>query len=541
MRFLNGYKIRFILTGLILVFIVAPALGEDIGAGATSITAAGPRLGEIFEVEVKLPNRNALDKLTRAGYNIGRVRGDIATIFATESEFERLKQTGYEYNEITQGPEPEGSKSRSSNRYHSYCILTYKLNCYAETYPDICRLITLGQSVNGRELWAVLISDNPDDEEDEPEFKYDATIHGNEPLGTEMCLYFIELLLTEYGTDERITNLVNETAIWVLPMLNPDGHTSNQRFNANGIDLNRDFPRPDDIQQNIYEGGPLQNEGRQPETQHVMNWAAQNSLVLSGTFHTGMLCVLYPYGYNEELLSMDTPTPDDLLFKEIARRYSVHNEPMWNNPFFPDGIGNIAAWYIAAGNTADWNYCYLGCNEVGIELSNRFRPYPNQIPGYWSDNSESMLSFLEAVHIGVRGIITDKASGEPLWAEVLVEGNSHPVFTDADVGDYHRMLLPGTYNLMFNVPGYMPRLVRDITVTEGQAARVDIEMISEQASPDFNEDGKVDIEDLEMLIEHWEQDAPSFDIAPLPDGDGIVNIEDLALLTEYWHEEIPEF
>ncbi|MGD2094142.1 MAG: hypothetical protein PVH77_03950, partial [Phycisphaerales bacterium] len=71
MRFLNGYKIRFILTGLILVFIVAPALGEDIGAGATSITAAGPRLGEIFEVEVKLPNRNALDKLTRAGYNIG--------------------------------------------------------------------------------------------------------------------------------------------------------------------------------------------------------------------------------------------------------------------------------------------------------------------------------------------------------------------------------------------------------------------------------------------------------------------------------------
>jgi len=66
---------------------------------------------------------------------------------------------------------------------------------------------------------------------------------------------------------------------------------------------------------------------------------------------------------------------------------------------------------------------------VTIEL------YNSQIPALWNDNSESMLSFLETVHIGVRGLITDCASGAPLWAQVLVKGNSHPVFTDPNMGD----------------------------------------------------------------------------------------------------------
>lgn len=125
------------------------------------------------------------------------------------------------------------------------------------------------------------------------------------------------------------------------------------------------------------------------------------------------------------------------------------------------------------------------------------------------------------------------------YAGLLPRG--HPVFTDPDVGDYHRMLLPGTYNLIFNVPGYVPRSAKNITVTDGFVVRVDVELIPEQASPDFNRDGKVDIKDLLILIEHWRQDEPSVDIAPLPDGDGIVDSEDLALLMEYWQEEIPEF
>ena len=218
----------------------------------------------------------------------------------------------------------------------------------------------------------------------------------------------------------------------------------------------------------------------------------------------------------------------------------MHNQPMWNSSQFPGGIINSALWYPVRGEMADWNYRYVSCNEVTIELSKNKRPSASQIPTLWNDNSESMLSFLEAVHIGARGLITDRASGVPLWAEVWVEGNSHPVFTDLDVGDYHRMLLPGTYDLVFHAYGYVPFTVKDITVIDGYAIRVDVQLLPEQASPDFNADGIVDLQDLLILIEYWGRDEPSVDIAPLPDGDGTVDCKDLALLIEYWDEEIPE-
>jgi len=86
----------------------------------------------------------------------------------------------------------------------------------------------------------------------------------------------------------------------------------------------------------------------------------------------------------------------------------------------------------------------------------------------------------------------------------------------------------------------MPRLVKNVRVTDGHAVRVDVELIPEQASPDFNGDGIVDLQDLLILIEYWGQDELTVDIAPLPDGDGIVDEQDLTLLMEFWQEEIPD-
>ena len=542
MKWLNSSDIRLMLIGFIVAFVTGAVMGQTENSNGESaiITAEGPRLGTIVVIKVTIPNRDALDELARAGYDISNVQGNVVTIYATLDELDKLKETGYEYSEIERQPQPQGFELMALVDYHNYDTLTDELNIYAEAYPDICRLYTLGQSVQGRELWAVLISDNPDDEEDEPEFKYVSTMHGNEPVGTETCLYFIDLLLTEYGTDERITNLIDGTAIWIVPLMNPDGLERNTRANANGIDLNRNFPLLTDSSLNIFDGGPFLDDGRQPETVAIMQWSAVESFTLAANFHTGALLVCYPYGYNEQMSAVDTPTPDDLLYEEISRRYSMHNPPMWNSSQYTDGIINSALWFPVIGEMADWNYRYVSCNEVTIELSNNFRPPASQIPTLWSNNSESMLSFLEAVHIGVRGIITDRASGAPLWAQVLVKGNSHPVFTDPNIGDYHRMLLPGIYDLAYHAYGYMPRLLKNVSVIDGHAVRVDVELIPEQASPDFNGDGIVDLQDLLILIEYWGQDELTVDIAPLPDGDGIVDEQDLALLMEYWQEEIPD-
>jgi hypothetical protein len=362
--------------------------------------------------------------------------------------------------------------------YHSYSTLKDELNAYAELYPEICRLYSLGWSVRQRNIWAILITDNPDEEEDEPEVNFISTIHGNELEGTEMCLYFIDLLLREYGVDQRITTLVDSTAIWIVPLMNPDGFESGVRNNANRIDLNRDFPSPATISGNIFEVGLPEISEHQPEVQHVMDWAANNSFVLSANFHTAEAVVLYPYGYTNEI------TYDDELFRDISSRYSIHNPTIWNNPRFPNGIVNGAGFYVHEGNLMDWFYSYLSCFAVTVELVKSQTSLPgSELSALWLENRESMLSFLEAVHIGIRGLITDKATGEPLWAEVWVEGNDQPVFSDPDVGDYQRMLLPGTYNLIFNAPGYVPYSVKNITVEDGQAVRVDIELIKEKYPP----------------------------------------------------------
>jgi carboxypeptidase D len=516
-------------TSLALIAVLLGSAGYA-GDGSSDITAAGPRLGPVAIIEVTLPDRQALDELTRQGYNITNLTGNLATIYATPQELDRLTQAGYDYRQIGSQPAPPEVLPKSVTQYHDYSSVTSELQGYAGTYPAICNLYTLGQSVQGRELWALLITDDPNNEEDEPEFKYVAAMHGDESLGTEMCLYFIDLLLTEYGTDTRITNLIDSTAIWVVPLMNPDGLELGSRYNANGYDLNRSFPAyPTDFTGNIFDGEPLGDAGRQPEVAHIMNWTARNSFVLSANFHTGALVVNYPYD-DDGKGSVDSPTPDDLLFEDISRRYSIHNSPMWSSPTFPDGITNGAAWYSISGGMQDWNYRYASCSDVTIEISNTTKPPAPQIPDFWADNNESMLSYLEAVHIGVRGLITDRTTGGPLWAQVLVEDNNHPVFTDPNVGDYHRMLLPGTYNLSFNAPLYVPRDANSVSVTSGPATILDIEL----STIDINYDGGVDFEDFDLLAANWGQTACGICAGADLTYDGNVDMDDLRTFAGYW-------
>ena len=188
-----------------------------------------------------------------------------------------------------------------------------------------------------------------------------------------------------------------------------------------------------------------------------MQWSAAHSFTLSANFHTGSLVVNYPYD-NDGRGSTDSPTPDDELFRQLAETYSSHNPPMWNSTEFTHGITNGAAWYDIVGGMQDWNYRYCSDNDVTIELSDTTWPAASQLPSFWNDNRQAMLSYLEAVHAGVRGVVTDQVTGLPLLASIEVAGNDHPVFTDPQAGDYHRMLLPGTYSLTISAPGYASRI-----------------------------------------------------------------------------------
>ncbi|MGC9362912.1 MAG: M14 family zinc carboxypeptidase, partial [Candidatus Syntrophosphaera sp.] len=324
--------------------------------------------------------------------SVNRPSGAIIAFVRDDSEFNILLDNGFPAEKLPDLArenalklhrdrflDPPRDEYYTVDQYHQFMIDT------ADQYPNICELIQAGTSVQNRPLYFLKITDNPTLEEAEPEFKYISTMHGNEVVGYDMCIRLIQHLTSEYGMDARVTDLVDNTEIWINPLMNPDGYVLGQRYNAQGIDLNRNFPMPTGVQH------PDGNAWAQ-ENIAVMNLCNDQSFILSANFHTGALVINYPWDHTYALI------PDDALCQAAALTYSMHNLPMYNSPEFPNGITNGAQWYVITGSMQDWNYGYTDCLEVTAEISNDFWPPASTLPTYWSENQESMLSYMEFVH-----------------------------------------------------------------------------------------------------------------------------------------------
>ncbi len=426
---------------------------------------------EVIVSQIKFSSPEELSRLVEMGLDIDAVHKGYLIAYLSSQEFDLVKSKGFEIVEIPNYAKLmadslwEATKDTKNQMaaYHTYEELTAELDSIATGHPDICHLESIGHSVQGRELWFMKISDNVDQEEDEPEFKYISTMHGDEPVGTELLMYLINYLVDNYGTDSLVTHLVNNTEIWIMPLMNPDGNALHQRYNANGVDLNRNFPDPITDSTNT-------PEGRELETQAVMNFCFGQSSVSSVNFHTGALVVNYPWDCQYTL------TPDNDLFIEISLVYSRRNPPMYNSSEFDSGITNGAQWYVIHGGMQDWNYNWLACNEVTIELSNTKWPDASTLPGFWDDNREAMLAYMGQCHRGIRGLVTDAITGQPLAATVSVPEIGKDVYTDPDVGDYHRMLLPGIYTVQFSADGYVPQTFYNLQVVADSATRLDVQL-----------------------------------------------------------------
>jgi carboxypeptidase D len=402
-------------------------------------------------------------------------------VWVTDEEFKWIENQGWSIRWIAPLPDDFWSEESLAQpkaltyplqSYPTYEQVTEALQSFASTYPDLCQVETIGISVGNRELWFLKVTDHPSVEEDEPEVKLVSTIHGNEPLGTVLTLNLCNHLLSGYGQDPRLTSLVNETELWIMPLMNPDGYTKSprSRFNNQGIDLNRDFPDRVEDPHNT-------PTGRQPETQAIMEFGKDHTFVLSANFHTGSLLVNYPYDnsfYLEVPQHPDWYTPDNDVFIENSLAYSRHNPPMYASPYFSQGISNGIEWYAISGGMQDWNYAWLRCMEVTIEISDTFAPPTAQLVSLWNENRESMLAYIERAHTGIRGLVRDAQDGHPLPARIEVQGRDQPVFTDPEVGDYHRLLLPGTYSLTVSAEGYQSQTITDVPVTAATATRRDL-------------------------------------------------------------------
>ena len=124
--------------------------------------------------------------------------------------------------------------------YHDYYKTTDFLTNLHIKYPDLVNVFSIGKSVQGRELWCIRIT-NENITDDKLSCLIDGAIHGCEWEAGEACLYLAEYLLINFDRNESITDILNKTEIYIVPLLNPDGRQVDDRFNANGVDLNRNF------------------------------------------------------------------------------------------------------------------------------------------------------------------------------------------------------------------------------------------------------------------------------------------------------------
>ncbi|MGC8874537.1 MAG: M14 family zinc carboxypeptidase, partial [Chloroflexia bacterium] len=357
-----------------------------------------------------------------------------------------------------------GPGSGAPNAWPTYEQFVARMQGIASNYPSIARIFPIGQSVQGRTLWVLKISDKPDQEEDEPEFRYLANMHGDETVGIEMTIRLAELLVSGYGSDPRLTTLVDEAEIWLLPIYNPDGYVAGSRYNAHGVDLNRDYP-------DRFTDPVDDPAGREPETQAAMLWGHAHRFVMGANYHGGALVVNFPWDAVAPPGAPIVPdyAPDDAIFYDFSVGYATRNPMIWNGGF-PNGVTRGWEWYQIWGGLQDWAYHWGSEHHVTIEISSNKMPPYEQMDLYWDANREAMLWWMERALTGARGLVTDAATGAPLDATVDVVQIGKPVRTDPEIGDYHRLLLPGSYTLMASAYCHFPAAA-SVVVPSGDAVR----------------------------------------------------------------------
>nr|WP_221473930.1 M14 family zinc carboxypeptidase [Planomonospora venezuelensis] len=354
------------------------------------------------------------------GAAIDQVDPASVVVTATEAEVEAIRKLGYTVTKINRSLSPDARAldfPPADSGYHNYAEMTAAVNQIVADHPAIARKISYGTSYEGRDLMAVKISDNAATDENEPEVLFTHHQHAREHLTVEMALYIMNLLTDGYGSDSRITNLVNGREIWIMPDLNPDGgeydiatgsyrswrknRQPNPGSSAVGTDMNRNWAHnwgccggsSGSTSSETYRGP---SPASAPEVSAVANWV--NGRVVGGVqqirahidWHTYGELILWPYGYTYN------DTAPGLTQDDRDAHATLGQNMAGTNGYTPQQASDL---YITDGSIDDWMW---GVHKI---FSYTFEMYPTGSPGFYppdeqigpqtARNREAVLRLLE--------------------------------------------------------------------------------------------------------------------------------------------------
>ncbi len=329
--------------------------------------------------------------------------------------------------------------------YHTYDEAIEAMDALAATYPALMTpRSSIGQTIEGREIWVYKISDNPGVDEDEPEIFFNAYIHSREAITFEILYDLSQHLLEGHGNDPRATAIVDGREIWILPVVNPDGVQYNYQTNPNGggmwrknrrhnggssygVDLNRNFgyewgydntgSSPYSTDETYRGTGPFS----EPETAALRDFVNGREFAVALNFHSYSNLNLHAWGYEQY------HCPDHEALFHLGHVRAQEN-----------GYSPGAGWeilYRTNGDANDWMYgeqetkpaIFSYVTEVGSS-NDGFWPAEYRIPQLVNENREANLRAIELADNPFRVL-------PPGYAAVETEGS-----------------VPGNFTLTWNVP-----------------------------------------------------------------------------------------
>ncbi|MGH8004816.1 MAG: M14 family zinc carboxypeptidase, partial [Limisphaerales bacterium] len=328
---------------------------------------------------VRVPTTSKLEflQMLGSGLDVAYVEpeGKFVDLVADSSEIIQLRFMGFSPFVAVPDLRVQGAGllGASMGGYHTYAEVKAFLDSIVAARPDLVSpVFSIGQSLEGREIWGVKLSNLPNGSDGRPEVLYTALTHAREPASMEVLLYTIQYLLQNYGGDSFITGLLDTRDLYFIPVVNPDGYVYNQATNPSGggfwrknrrtnaggsfgVDLNRnfgylwgldDFGSSPTSTSEAYRGTAPFSE---PETQRLRDFILSRNFKIEIDYHTYSNLWLFPWGYGTE------PAEDYWLYRALADSAVKHNG-------YVPGPG----WqlYLTNGTSIDWSYSANPSNRI---------------------------------------------------------------------------------------------------------------------------------------------------------------------------------
>lgn len=380
--------------------------------------AAPPQVQEAW---VQLPTQAERDRAEALGAHFAEgIKGEYVRMHATPEDWVRIRS---EFNTLAS---PAGLVAQSVAGYRSPEQIELELAAMADSSP-LLTLVQYGESVEGRPILGLEMGP-----QSAPTWRITGAHHGDEAISSELAMEVAQALLSNQGA---WAGLLESLHITLIPAVNPDGLAQGSRYNANGVDLNRNYG---------FQWGEGTFRGpspfSEPETRAVRTLSLYRSHQAALSLHAGAFNLGWPWNYTTTL------SADEDRLRGLAQRY----DDLLPDPDFY--ITNGAAWYVTSGDSNDWSLGQRGTLELTLEAWEVKTPPAEQLDDLTGLHLAAIADMLHTP-VPLRAEVTDAESGQAIQATLSVGERASDFYSGPD-GVAWRVLETGVYTLQVSAPGY---------------------------------------------------------------------------------------